>query len=144
MKFIQLIEYNMRNIFLEKSYTKCGRETITKPFSKKSKLSISLCTNRSSVFMRSQALYSIYTEQDTLIQSRAFRIGQPAIWSRAFGIGHPAVWSRAFGAGHPAIWSKAIQGRSTSYTDQGNQSRISCYVEQSIWSRLVYKYSVTI
>ena len=24
MKFGQLIEYNMRNIFLEKSYTKCG------------------------------------------------------------------------------------------------------------------------
>ena len=32
----QLIEYNMRNIFLEKPYTKCGGETITKPFSKKS------------------------------------------------------------------------------------------------------------
>ena len=42
MKFGQLIEYNMRNIFYEKSYTKCGRETIPKPFSKKSKLSISL------------------------------------------------------------------------------------------------------
>ena len=27
MKFGQLIEYNMRNIFLEKLYTKCGRET---------------------------------------------------------------------------------------------------------------------
>ena len=42
MKFGQLIEYNMRNTFLEKSYTKCGRETIPRPFSKKSKLSISL------------------------------------------------------------------------------------------------------
>ena len=42
VKFGQLIEYNMRNIFLEKSYTKCGGETIPKPFSKKSKLSISL------------------------------------------------------------------------------------------------------
>ena len=28
MKFRQLIEHNMRNIFLEKSYTKCGGETI--------------------------------------------------------------------------------------------------------------------
>ena len=27
MKFSQLIEYNMKNIFLEKSYTKCGGET---------------------------------------------------------------------------------------------------------------------
>ena len=28
MKFGQLIEYNMRNIFLKKLYTKCGGETI--------------------------------------------------------------------------------------------------------------------
>ena len=28
IKFVQLIEYNMRNIFLEKSYTKYGGETI--------------------------------------------------------------------------------------------------------------------
>ena len=32
----------MRNIFLEKSYTKSGVETIPRPFYKKSKLSISL------------------------------------------------------------------------------------------------------
>ena len=42
MKFDQLIEYNMRNIFVEKSYTKCAGETIPRPLSKKSKLSISL------------------------------------------------------------------------------------------------------
>ena len=42
MKFDQLIEYHLRNIFLEKSYTKCARETIPGPFLKKSKLSISL------------------------------------------------------------------------------------------------------
>ena len=42
MKLGQLIECNMRNIILEKSRTKCGEETIRKPFSKKSKLSISL------------------------------------------------------------------------------------------------------
>ena len=41
MKFGQLIEYNMKNIFVEKSYTKCGGETIPRPLSKKSKLSIS-------------------------------------------------------------------------------------------------------
>ena len=34
MKFGQLIEYNMRKNFLEKSYTKCGGETIPTPFSK--------------------------------------------------------------------------------------------------------------
>ena len=42
MEFGQLIEDDMRNIFLEKSYTKYDGETIPRPFSKKSKLSISL------------------------------------------------------------------------------------------------------
>ena len=37
MKPGQLIEYNMRNIFLEKSCPKCDRETIPRPFSKKIK-----------------------------------------------------------------------------------------------------------
>ena len=42
MKTGQLLEYNLRNIFIEKSYTKCGRETIPRPFSEKSKLRRSL------------------------------------------------------------------------------------------------------
>ena len=42
MKFGQLIEYNMRKIFVEKSYTKCAEETIPRPLSKISKLNISL------------------------------------------------------------------------------------------------------
>ena len=42
MEFSQLIEHNMRNIFLEKLYTKCGTEAILKPFSKNLKTSISL------------------------------------------------------------------------------------------------------
>ena len=53
MKFGQLIEYNMRNIFLEKSYTKCGGETIPKPFFKISKLMISLD-------QQSKVLYSLF------------------------------------------------------------------------------------
>ena len=31
-KFTKLIEYNIRNIFLEKSHTKCGGETLPRPF----------------------------------------------------------------------------------------------------------------
>ena len=42
MKFDQLIEYNMRKIFVEKSYTKCAGQTIPTPLCKKSKLGISL------------------------------------------------------------------------------------------------------
>ena len=32
VKFGQLIEYNMRNSFLEKSYTKCREEISPRPF----------------------------------------------------------------------------------------------------------------
>ena len=39
MKFGQLIECNMRNIFLGKPYTKCGGETSPRPFPEKWKLS---------------------------------------------------------------------------------------------------------
>ena len=42
IKFGQLTEYNTRNIFLEKSYTKCGGKTISTPFSIKSKLNVYL------------------------------------------------------------------------------------------------------
>ena len=42
IKFGQLIECNMRNIFLEKSVTKCDGETNPKPLPEKLKLSISL------------------------------------------------------------------------------------------------------
>ena len=42
MKFGQLIDYDKRNIFPEKSYKKYGGETSPRPFSEKLKLSISL------------------------------------------------------------------------------------------------------
>ena len=32
VKFGHLLEYNMRNIFLENSYSKCGEETIPRLF----------------------------------------------------------------------------------------------------------------
>ena len=35
MKFGELRKYNIRSIFLEKSYKKCGGETIPRPFSEK-------------------------------------------------------------------------------------------------------------
>ena len=38
MKSGQLLEYNMRKIFHEKSYAKCSGKIIPKSFSKKSKL----------------------------------------------------------------------------------------------------------
>ena len=42
MKFVPLIEYDVRNTFLEISYAKRGEETIPRPFSKNPKLTISL------------------------------------------------------------------------------------------------------
>ena len=53
MKFGQLMEHNIGNIFLEKSFTRCGGETIPRPFSRKSKLSVSLD-------QQSQILYSLF------------------------------------------------------------------------------------
>ena len=41
-EFCRLIEYNMKNSFLEKSYTKSGGQTIPRPFFEKSKLKICL------------------------------------------------------------------------------------------------------
>ena len=38
MKFSQLREYNLRNIFLEKPCAKCGGETAPRPISKKIKI----------------------------------------------------------------------------------------------------------
>ena len=52
--FGQLIEYNMRNIFIEKSYAKYAGETIPRPLPKKSKLSIFLdqqCKVLNSLFL---------------------------------------------------------------------------------------------
>ena len=52
MKFGQSIECNMRNNFLEKSYTKCDGETNPRHISEKLKLSISLD-------QQSQVLYGL-------------------------------------------------------------------------------------
>ena len=61
-KFGQLIEHNLRNIFVEKSYTKCVAETIPRPLSKISKLSIPLdqwCQVLSSLFLLYATLRAI-------------------------------------------------------------------------------------
>ena len=59
MKFGQLIEYNMKNIFVEKPFTKCGGETIIRHLFKKSKLSISMD-------QWSKLLYSLFLLYATL------------------------------------------------------------------------------
>ena len=52
MKFGQLLEYNMKNIFVEKSYTKCGGETNRRPFSKKLKWA--------DLWIKSEVLYNLF------------------------------------------------------------------------------------
>ena len=49
---LRKIEYDMRNIFLEKSYIKCGRETSSSPFSENPKFAIFL-------HQHSKSLYSL-------------------------------------------------------------------------------------
>ena len=50
MKF-ELKEYNPRNIFLDKLFTKCGGKTIPTPFSRKSESLDQLCKVFCSLFM---------------------------------------------------------------------------------------------
>ena len=64
MNFGQLIEHNMRKIFIEKSYTKCGGETNLRSYPKKSKLIISLD-------QQSKVLYSLIVLHAKL---RAFQV----------------------------------------------------------------------
>ena len=59
MKFGQLLECNMGNIFLEKLYAKCGGEASPRPFSEKLKLSRSLT-------QQSKVLYSLFLLYDSL------------------------------------------------------------------------------
>ena len=64
MKFGQLKKYNMRNTFVEKSYTKHAGETIPRPLIKISKLSISLdqqCKVLNSLFLLYANLRAIET-----------------------------------------------------------------------------------
>ena len=42
MKFAQLMEYNMSDVFLEKSYSKCGEKASPRPFYERSKLEMPL------------------------------------------------------------------------------------------------------
>ena len=42
MKFCQSMKYNMRNVFVGKSYGNCGGEASPRPFYKKSQMSISV------------------------------------------------------------------------------------------------------
>ena len=60
MKFGLLIEYSKRNIFLEKSYRKCGGKASPRPFYKKSKLSITL--NKQSEMLQRLILLNVLME----------------------------------------------------------------------------------
>ena len=62
MKRGQLIGYNMKNIFLEKPYTKCGGETSSRPISKNLKLSMNLSLDQQSEHLYSFLLFCVKIE----------------------------------------------------------------------------------
>ena len=62
IKFGQVIEYNTRKFFLEKPYTNCDGETISRPFSEKLKLSISLDQWSKVLY----SLFLLYTKSRTI------------------------------------------------------------------------------
>ena len=64
MKFGQLIENNLENIFGKKSYTKCGGKAIRRPFSKKPKLSISLDQQSKTLY----SLFLMYAKLKTILK----------------------------------------------------------------------------
>ena len=66
IKFGQLIEYNLRNIFLEESCTKCGGETSFRPFFNESKLNISLDKYSKVLYI----FFSLFTKLRTIETDR--------------------------------------------------------------------------
>ena len=66
VNFGQLVGNKMRNIFLRKSYAKCGGENIPRLFSKKSKLRISLDH-------QSKVLYSFFNIYQVIYQLLVLR-----------------------------------------------------------------------
>ena len=62
MKFVQLIEYNIRKIFFERSYTKCDGETSPRPISEKSKLNLSV----DQYYKVLHSLFSLYVKSMTI------------------------------------------------------------------------------
>ena len=75
MKVGHLIEYKMRNIFLEKWFTKCGGKTRPSPFYKKSKLNISLDQQPETL----QSLFLLYVQTEVYQQILKLKG-----WPRAF------------------------------------------------------------
>ena len=72
MKFRQLIECNMRNIYLGKSYSKFRGETTPRPFSGKLKLSISQSKVLHSLFLLYVRLRAIEKNIETKLQVTCF------------------------------------------------------------------------
>ena len=73
-----IMQKNMRNIFLEKSYTKCGGETIARPFSKKSN---HLCINSLKFYMVCFIVYQVEDYQNILKLS--YRLLALTVWNQS-------------------------------------------------------------
>ena len=99
MKFGQLLKCNLRNIFLEKSYTKCRKETIPRLFSKKIKLDhISGSIVQSLCFYCTQSWGLLkYIEEKLSCRSLAFT-SYKAFWNnkKRSGTSLPASFSTWF------------------------------------------------
>ena len=89
VKFRQLTECNMRNISLEKSYTKCGGETSHRPFSKRSKLSISPDQQCKVLYN----LFSLYVQVEGYRSMLKLTCGKLAFTSYKAFLKSKAVWN---------------------------------------------------
>ena len=92
MKFGQLIEYNIRNFFLEILYPKCGTETTPRLFTEKSKLNLSL----NQQFKVPYCLFLLYVKVEgyrNILKPISFTSYEAFLKSKKSGTNLPALFS---------------------------------------------------
>ena len=132
MKTDQLLEYNLRNIFPEKSYTKWGGETFPRPFSRKSKLSISLDQH-------SKVLYIWF-----LLFAKLRTIESDWNWAAYYLL---LPWGKAFlkskkksGTSLPASFSAWVLKKNISLVIFYYLSKFQCLIVFTLWDIGQYVY----
>ena len=127
MKFDHLIEYDMKNIFLENLYWKCSGETSPKPFSKKSKMSISL--DRQSQILYSWFLLCVQAEYyQNMLKLR--------YWPLAFTSYKALFRTKRSGTTLPASFSTWFFKKKFSYVTFHEQAKFDCLIVFSYWDHV--------
>ena len=115
IKFDQLIDYDMRNIFLEKSYAKYGGKASLRLFDIKSKLIISL--EQQSEMIRNLFLFSVQVEVcQNILKLRCLPLA--FILNKSFYRKQKEVWNQSPHLIFPMIFGEKYLSRFILLTDQ--------------------------